>query len=83
MPRYFLHVHNRIGHVPDEEGRDFHDLDGAMAAALEGIRSLLAEELRKGELDLDGRIEIADSTGHIVRVVRFAEAVELRRSDPA
>ena len=78
MPRYFLHVYNRIGHVPDEEGRDFDDLDAATEAALEGVRSVLAEEVRGGALDLDGRIEIADPSGHILRVVPFAEAVEMK-----
>lgn len=81
MPRYFLHVHNRIGHVPDEEGRDFDDLDAATDAAVEGIRSLLADELSRGELDLRGRIDIADASGRIVRVVRFSETVEMKRND--
>lgn len=80
MTRYFLNLHNRIGFVPDEEGRDFADLAAATADAVDGIRSLLAEEVRKGELDLGGRLEIADVSGQIVCVVQFAEAVRIMRS---
>ena len=78
MPRYYLHIHNSSGFVEDEEGHEQPDLRAARDKALDGIRSLLAEEVRQGMLDLRGRIEIAGDTQQILSIVRFAEAVDLR-----
>ena len=80
MARYFLHINNGGGYSEDTEGQELDDLDAARAAAIEGVRSLLSEEARHGQLDLSGRIEIADQDGNILLVVPFTEAVELRRS---
>ncbi len=77
MSRFFPHIRNSIGLAVDEEGQEFPDLAAAEAEALNGIRSVLAEELRGGVLDLRGQVEISDETGKLVRVVRFREALEL------
>jgi hypothetical protein len=78
MPRYYLHIHNGTGFTRDEEGEEFSGRDGAYEGALVGIRSLLAADLERGEIDLNGRIEIADDAGTIVRTVPFQDAVEVR-----
>ena len=79
MARYFLHINNGGGYSEDTEGQELADLDAARAAAIEGVRSLLSEEARQGQLDLSGTIEIADADGNILLTVLFSEAVELRR----
>jgi hypothetical protein len=79
MARFYLHVINGIGYAPDEEGVELADAKAAAARAVEGIRSILADEAKAGRLDLDGRIEIADETGQIVRTVSFEEAFEISR----
>lgn len=77
MPRFYFHLHNQIGEVPDEEGEDLPDLAAARARAIENIRSIMAGEIAEGRLDLRGSIDIADSGGAVVATVRFPEAVEL------
>ena len=81
MARYFLHINNGGGYSEDVEGQELPDLDAVRAAAIEGVRSMLSEEARQGQLDLSGKIEIADGEGNILLVVPFCDAVELRRSE--
>jgi hypothetical protein len=81
MPNYFLHIHGSTGVAPDDEGQDLPNLAAARVTAIEGIRSLLAEEIRTGFLDLRGFVEIADEAAAIVAVVHFQEAVELQLQD--
>ena len=78
MPRYFFNVHNSIGFVEDEEGRDFADLDSARAAALKGAREIIAEDVADGCVDLRGRLDIVDATGAVVLTIAFSEAVAVR-----
>lgn len=78
MARFYLHLTNGGGPAPDEEGVELADADAAAARAVEGIRSILADEAKAGRMDLDGRIEIADEGGTIVRIVPFGEALEIR-----
>jgi hypothetical protein len=77
MPRYFFNVHNSIGLVEDEEGRDFADLDAARQAALKGAREIIAEDAAAGVVDLRGRLDVLDASGIVVLVIPFAEAVEV------
>jgi hypothetical protein len=79
MARYYLHIRNGGGYSEDPEGQELPDLDAARAAAIDGVRSLLSEEARQGQLDLSGRIEIADAAGNILLLVPFGDAVELRQ----
>ncbi len=78
MPLYYFHVHNGTGETRDEEGLELPDLESARLEALSGIRSILREEIGRGELDLSGIIVIADHRGEILLDVPFATAVELR-----
>ncbi|WP_338501405.1 hypothetical protein V6R86_01450 [Sphingomonas kaistensis] len=78
MQRYFFHIHNGIGFLPDKEGVVLSDLDNARSQAIISIRSILAEEIRMtGLIDLGGRIDIEDDGG-VTTVVPFCDAVEVR-----
>ena len=77
MPRYYLHIRNGTGFVADPEGTVVPSLEEARLRAIEGARSLLSAELCTGELDLRGRIEIADERNHVVLVVPFHNAVRI------
>jgi hypothetical protein len=77
MARYYLHIRNG-GFSEDLEGQELADLDAARSAAIDGVRSLLSEEARQGQLDLTGVIEIADGDGKVLLVVPFGDAVELK-----
>jgi hypothetical protein len=81
MARFYLHINNGGGYSEDLEGQELDDLAAARRAAIEGVRSLLSEEARQGQLDLSGKIEISDAEGNILLIVPFNEAVELRRTE--
>jgi hypothetical protein len=78
MARFYLNLINGTGSAPDEEGVELADVQAAEARAIEGIRSILADEAKAGRLDLDGRIEIANESGAILRIVRYEEAFDIR-----
>jgi hypothetical protein len=77
MPRYFFHIHNGTGLTEDQEGRELPDIAAAREEAVSGIRSIVSEEALRGQLDLDGRIEVCDAAGSTLLVQRFAEAFEI------
>ena len=77
MPRFYLNLYTGSGETIDEEGQQAADLEAARERALIEIRSLLAEEVRGGSLNLAGRIEVADQTGAVLAIVPFRDAVAL------
>jgi len=77
--RFHFNIHNSVGFVPDEEGRELPDLDTARAEALKGARSLIADEVLQGRLDLRGRLDVADAEENVLLTVAFADAVEILR----
>jgi hypothetical protein len=68
--------------VEDEEGRDLPDLAAARAEAVRSIRSLLADEIRRGRIDLRGRLEVAGSDGEILDSIAFGQAVDVVTEEP-
>ena len=78
MSRFHLHLYNGEGHVPDEQGVELADLATARHLAVDGIRSIISSEAREGNVDLRGRIEIAEPSGAVLAVVSFADAIRLR-----
>jgi hypothetical protein len=78
MARFYLHINNGGGYSEDPEGQELPDLAEAHRQAIDGVRSLLSEEARHGQLDLSGSIEIADGDGNILMIVPFREAFDLR-----
>ena len=83
MPRFFFNIRNGNGLTEDEEGRDLPDAATAREAALKGVRSIVAEEVKEGHLDLGGRIEVIDEAGTSVIEVPFGEALALERGSGA
>ncbi len=78
MQRFFFHIHNGIGFLPDKEGIVLMSLDEARAQAITSIRSILAEEMRlTGLIDLGGRIDIEEDGG-TTTALPFCDAVEVR-----
>lgn len=78
MPRFFFHVCNGGSHTPDDEGIDLAGQTAARGIAIESVRSMVAEDVRRGIIDLDGRIMIKDSAGNDILTVEFIEAFKLR-----
>lgn len=83
MPHFYFDVHNGHGDTLDEEGVDLMDQAAARQIAVESIRSMVAEDARKGIIDLDGRIDVRDGARNILLTVCFAEAFWLTIPDSA
>jgi hypothetical protein len=77
MPRYFLHIRDTRGGAEDDEGVEVANLAEANESAVAGIRAMLSDEMRKGTVNFDGRIDIANDVGKILLAVRFADAVRI------
>ena len=75
MARFYLHLHNGIGYVRDEDGQDLAELSQARDLAIVSIRDIIGAEAKKGRIDLRGRIEITDDAGKVLAVVPFSEAL--------
>jgi hypothetical protein len=78
MPRFFFHVCNGDGYTSDDEGIDLAGQTAARGIAIDSVRSMVAEDVRRGIIDLDGRILIRDLSGNDLLTVEFGEAFELR-----
>lgn len=78
MPRYFFYVTNGDGVTRDEDGIDLEDQAAARRMALDSIRSIVAEEARKGTIDLDGYVDVFDGASSRLDRIDFPEAFALR-----
>lgn len=77
MARYHLHIYCDDSFAEDQEGIECPNLEAAKAEAMKGARSILADDLMQGRVDLRGRIDVADDTGSVVETIRFEDAVEI------
>jgi hypothetical protein len=78
MPRFHIHVINETGEAYDEDGLELPNAEAARSEAVQGIRSILSHEVLEGLLNLRGRAEIFDAEGHLIYVIPFEHAVEVR-----
>ncbi len=77
MPRFYLRLGIGARFTEDEEGCDLPDLAHARKRAIEGLRDVLAGELRRGNIDLGSFIEIEDENHALVMTVPLSEAVRV------
>jgi hypothetical protein len=82
MALYFFHLRNSSGYLLDEEGQEFPDLETVRAEAVRTVRSILSEELKAGQIDLRGRLEVTDAEGALLLTLPFSETVEVRTGPP-
>ena len=75
MTRYFFHICSRTERIEDWEGADFDTLEAALAEARLAAREILAEDLRKGQVDETRRFEIVDDQGRLVGRLPFQDAI--------
>lgn len=78
MTHFYFDIINGTGLTRDEEGQDLSDLPAARIVALEGVRSILRDEVTEGFVDLGGRVEIFDADRQRLVSIPFGDAVELR-----
>jgi hypothetical protein len=77
MAQFYLHIRNSYGEADDDEGVEAASLAEAREKAITGIRALLSAEVKNGEMNLNGRIDIADDSGALLLTVPFADAVTI------
>ncbi|HEX8257921.1 MAG TPA: hypothetical protein VF589_09825 [Allosphingosinicella sp.] len=80
MPRFHLHQRGGVRDFTDEDGQDLPGLTAAHQHAIDGIRSILADEILHGRLPLGERIDIEDEAGRVLLSVDFAESFRLEPS---
>ncbi|HEV2568950.1 DUF6894 family protein [Sphingomonas sp.] len=78
MQRFFIHVWNGTGFVPDEEGQELPGPEAAVETAIDSVRSIVSEDARYGLIDLDGRVRVDDARGQTVAELAFRDAFTLR-----
>ena len=76
MPLYFFHVYDE-GTDLDVEGVDLSDAEEAYRQAINSARALAADDVLKGRLRLQSRIDVADEAGQVVHSVWFGNAVNV------
>lgn len=77
MPLYHFNLEDGSGLIPDEEGRELSDLEAARAEGIRGARSIIADEVLEGRVDLRARIDITDGKGNVLIAIPFADTVEI------
>ena len=77
MALFFFNIRNGNGFTPDEEGRELATLDEARTEAIRDIRSIVSDEVKHGQADLRGRVEVTDEGGELLATIQFTEAVDL------
>jgi hypothetical protein len=78
VPRFFFHVHDSED-VLDEDGLELPNRAAAELEALRGARSLACEQVCRGELHLDHRIDVVGDGGALLFSITFGDAIEVSR----
>ena len=74
MARYSFHLYDDMV-VRDEGGLECPDMVAVMREAARNARSIAAEEVLAGSLNLDHRIEVEDANGLPVLTLHFRDAL--------
>ena len=77
MARYYFHVHDTLDAI-DEDGIELRGNEQACELAVRAARELACEDVRRGELQPDHRIEVIDELGSIITTVMFRDAVQVQ-----
>lgn len=75
MTHYFFHICSGMERIEDREGADFDTLEAALTEARLAAREILAEDLRKGNVDETRLFEIVNEWGELMARVPFKEAI--------
>ncbi|WP_425467579.1 DUF6894 family protein [Rhizobium glycinendophyticum] len=77
LQRYFFHAVFDGNPVVDVDGIELENPRAARASAVDGIRDIVAEAIRQGLPCAISSVEIRDSSGELLDVVRLGEAVKV------
>ena len=76
MSRYFFHVRNDLS-VDDEEGLELPDLAAVRSKARQGVRDLVCEGVRRGEVNLEHYVFVTDEQVQEILRLKFSEAFKI------
>jgi hypothetical protein len=77
VPRFYFHLHNDLD-VPDDEGVDLPDLEGAVEYARCSARGTMAQTLKdEGHINFKHWIDVEDGQGNVLATVKFAHSVRV------
>ncbi|SOC90407.1 hypothetical protein SAMN05216358_0468 [Rhizobium sp. AN5] len=76
MPRFFFNVISGHRTIDDQEGTELPSLDQAIEEARKDARALMSEAVLQGRDISEGCIIIRDSEQELLKVVRFADALD-------
>ena len=78
MPRFFFHLRDGES-IDDPDGMYLPDMHTARLEAVRSARDIMAEDVRRGHLELSHWIEVTDEQGEAIFALPFREAVEINR----
>ena len=76
MPRFYFHLRDGES-IDDPDGMFLPDAGMARLEAIRSARDIMAEDVRRGTLDLSVRIEVTDENGEPILAVPFREVVKI------
>lgn len=77
VPRFFFHIHDDA-YARDDEGMELPDPEAARNAAIAGLRSLAADGVKDGRLDLRHFIDVEDEAGTRLFRIAVADALHVQ-----
>ena len=75
MTKYFFHIQDQFGHIPDEEGAEFESLDQAKEEAVATARDIAKQWLYQGHSPDDPCVEIRNSDGEVITALSVREVL--------
>jgi hypothetical protein len=76
MPKYFIDVRDQQGVIPDEEGREFPDLEQGFQEAIATARDLIQQYVAS-RTPIDGTcVELRDEGGQVVATLAVSELLD-------
>ena len=72
MPRYFFHIYDDKGCIPDDEGMELADDAAAKAEGIISAHEMRAHDLRYQAEDCVRHITVMDGVGNILAIYSFS-----------
>jgi hypothetical protein len=76
VARYYFHLDNGTGFLPDTEGRELPDLSSAIREAARTAADILSEDLAAGSDRVCLSLYVDDDAGHRLIAIPITAAVE-------
>lgn len=82
MPIYFFHITEGEEIIPDLEGIEQPDLAAVQVVAVTSASDLIADAVKRGERNYQGRFDVEDEQGRRVLTLKFACPIQFETTVP-